>query len=183
MVAYEKILEAAARLFMAKGFHGASIKDIASIAGVNSAMISYYFQSKENVFIQLLKTTVEALQAIYTDAGKFKNKKQRLYAFYTSTYDYCKQNETTVPLYNQQPILSGYPRIQKQYDSLFNTYKKAFYRLMEIDSENGSGQENTRIGLGFLAITGFINSVLTNSEAHKDEDVYHYIKHLIDTCF
>ena len=62
MLPYDKILHAAAQLFMAKGFHAASIRGIAGIAGVNSSMISYYFKSKENVCIQLLNDTQAALE-------------------------------------------------------------------------------------------------------------------------
>ncbi len=42
-----QILEVAEKLFAANGFDGTSIRDIASEAEVNIAMISYYFGSKE----------------------------------------------------------------------------------------------------------------------------------------
>jgi AcrR family transcriptional regulator len=44
-----QIIEAAEKLFSIKGFDGASIRDIAEEAGVNLAMISYYFGSKEKL--------------------------------------------------------------------------------------------------------------------------------------
>jgi len=44
-----QILEAAERLFAMRGFHGASVRDIAQEADVNIAMISYYFGSKERL--------------------------------------------------------------------------------------------------------------------------------------
>ncbi|HWJ89591.1 MAG TPA: TetR family transcriptional regulator [Flavisolibacter sp.] len=43
------IMEAAERLFADKGFAGTSVRDIAEAAGVNLAMISYYFGSKEKL--------------------------------------------------------------------------------------------------------------------------------------
>jgi AcrR family transcriptional regulator len=45
-----QIMEAAEKLFAAKGFNGTSVRDIAETAGVNLAMISYYFGSKEKLF-------------------------------------------------------------------------------------------------------------------------------------
>lgn len=42
-------MEAAERLFADKGFAGTSVRDIAEAAGVNLAMISYYFGSKEKL--------------------------------------------------------------------------------------------------------------------------------------
>src|ERR1700712_470108 len=44
-----QIMEAAERLFADKGFAGTSVRDIAESAGVNLAMISYYFGSKEKL--------------------------------------------------------------------------------------------------------------------------------------
>ena len=45
-----QILDAAEKLFAAKGFNGTSVRDIAETANVNLAMISYYFGSKEKLF-------------------------------------------------------------------------------------------------------------------------------------
>ena len=42
-------MEAAEKLFADKGFEGTSVRDIAESAGVNLAMISYYFGSKEKL--------------------------------------------------------------------------------------------------------------------------------------
>lgn len=44
-----QIMEAAEKLFADKGFEGTSVRDIAEDAGVNQAMISYYFGSKEKL--------------------------------------------------------------------------------------------------------------------------------------
>ena len=44
-----QIMEAAEFLFSEKGFEGTSVRDIAQKAGVNLAMISYYFGSKEKL--------------------------------------------------------------------------------------------------------------------------------------
>jgi len=46
----EKILEAAKKIFLAKGLDGARMQDIADEAGINKAMLHYYFRSKEKLF-------------------------------------------------------------------------------------------------------------------------------------
>jgi len=50
-----QILIAAEELFAEKGFDGTSVRDIAHLAGVNLAMISYYFGSKEKLFEALVE--------------------------------------------------------------------------------------------------------------------------------
>jgi AcrR family transcriptional regulator len=49
-----EILQVAEKLFAAEGFDGASIRTIAKDAGVNIAMISYYFGSKEKLLEALI---------------------------------------------------------------------------------------------------------------------------------
>jgi AcrR family transcriptional regulator len=46
----EKILEAAKNVFIAKGMDGARMQEIADEAGINKALLHYYFRSKERLF-------------------------------------------------------------------------------------------------------------------------------------
>jgi TetR/AcrR family transcriptional regulator len=46
----EKIKEAAKRVFIAKGFSGCTSREIAKEAGVNVALVNYYFRSKNQLF-------------------------------------------------------------------------------------------------------------------------------------
>lgn len=45
-----KILEAANTVFIRKGYSGASMQEIADEAGINKALLHYYFRSKEKLF-------------------------------------------------------------------------------------------------------------------------------------
>jgi len=49
-----RILEAASVMFGDKGYAGTSTRAIAESAGVNQAMINYYFGKKENLFTQVV---------------------------------------------------------------------------------------------------------------------------------
>lgn len=51
----DRVLAAAAALFAAKGFGGASMREIAREAGVALSMINYYFGSKKGLFDELLQ--------------------------------------------------------------------------------------------------------------------------------
>jgi TetR/AcrR family transcriptional regulator len=53
----QKILEAARQVFFDKGMAGARMQDIADAAGINKAMLHYYFRNKEKLF-----------QTIFTEA-------------------------------------------------------------------------------------------------------------------
>ena len=46
----QKILEAAEQVFLDEGFSGARMQQIADKAGINKAMLHYYFRSKDKLF-------------------------------------------------------------------------------------------------------------------------------------
>lgn len=46
----EKIFEAATEVFLAKGMDGARMQDIANHAGINKALLHYYFRTKDRLF-------------------------------------------------------------------------------------------------------------------------------------
>lgn len=51
----DKIYEAARRIFILKGMEGARMQEIADEAGMNKALLHYYFRSKENLFKAVFK--------------------------------------------------------------------------------------------------------------------------------
>ena len=57
----EKILEAASEVFTEKVFAGTRTRDIAEKAGINLALLNYYFRSKEKLFEQVMKIKVVLL--------------------------------------------------------------------------------------------------------------------------
>jgi AcrR family transcriptional regulator len=59
---HKQILEKAEELFAHKGFDGATVRDIADAAGVNLAMISYYFGSKEKLMEALFQERMSAMK-------------------------------------------------------------------------------------------------------------------------
>jgi TetR/AcrR family transcriptional regulator len=49
----EKILEAARKVFVRKGMFGARMQDIADEAGINKALLHYYFKNKQQLFEEI----------------------------------------------------------------------------------------------------------------------------------
>ena len=74
----EKIKEAAQRIFLEKGFDGATIRDIAEAAQINTALTNYYFRSKEKLFWlvyeSMLKEALKSVQAIMDKPISVKDK-------------------------------------------------------------------------------------------------------------
>jgi len=62
-----RIAAAAEELFAARGYHGTAIRDIARNAGVNSAMIHYYFQSKEGLYRAILEGAAAKVRGLLVE--------------------------------------------------------------------------------------------------------------------
>ena len=77
-----QIIEAAARVFAERGFHGATTQDIADVLGIRQASLYYYFPSKEGalelVCLQGVAGFVEVAKSIATGPGTAADKLIRL---------------------------------------------------------------------------------------------------------
>jgi AcrR family transcriptional regulator len=73
----QKILEAARKVFLEKGMAGARMQDIADEAGINKALLHYYFTSKDMLFEQIFYNTSQTFvphinEIIESDAPLFE---------------------------------------------------------------------------------------------------------------
>ena len=57
----EEILEAALLLFSSKGFHTVSMQDIASESEFGVGTLYNFFESKEQLFVELMKAGIEKI--------------------------------------------------------------------------------------------------------------------------
>lgn len=78
----ERILEAAQRVFTRNGLSGARTQDIADEAGVNRALINYYFRSRDNlaqaVFLRAAGTLFPALMTTLASDLPLESKIRRV---------------------------------------------------------------------------------------------------------
>lgn len=64
------ILQCAEEVFLERGFDGAKTTEIAKRAGVNHAMIHYYFRTKQNLFNIVFKNKVELFATSFSNTLK-----------------------------------------------------------------------------------------------------------------
>jgi len=77
----EKIFLAATEIFEEKGYTGARMQEIADRAGINKALLHYYFRTKDQLFMAvfhvLLKKMFEKIFSIFQEDISFKEKIRR----------------------------------------------------------------------------------------------------------
>jgi AcrR family transcriptional regulator len=59
----QKILNAATEVFLEKGHDGARMQEIADKAGINKALLHYYFRSKNKLFLTVFKIEAQTMLA------------------------------------------------------------------------------------------------------------------------
>jgi AcrR family transcriptional regulator len=65
----DHILDVAERIFSDLGFDGASTRMISGEAGVNMAMLNYYFGSKEGLFLAIFERKISSFQTLLQNIG------------------------------------------------------------------------------------------------------------------
>jgi AcrR family transcriptional regulator len=65
----DHILDVAERVFADYGFDGASTRTISGEAGVNMAMLNYYFGSKEGLFLAIFERKIASFRTLLQNIG------------------------------------------------------------------------------------------------------------------
>src|SRR5215831_5817845 len=72
----KRILAAAKKVFLTKGMDGARMQDIADAAGINKALLHYYFRSKEKLFEKIF---TEAMSGLFPKINSILESEQTVF--------------------------------------------------------------------------------------------------------
>ncbi len=89
---FEDALDIAEALFAEKGFHAASMRDIASAAGVSVAGLYYYLPSKQTALYLVCNRTFDDLDAVTRESGSIREPRRALYTFVRGHLRYMVDN-------------------------------------------------------------------------------------------
>jgi AcrR family transcriptional regulator len=74
----ELIFNAAKEVFLEKGFDGARMQEIAERAGINKALLHYYYRSKDKlfdmIFAQVIKQIFKQIESVWVSDISFEDK-------------------------------------------------------------------------------------------------------------
>ncbi len=111
-----KILQAATHLFAIYGYEAVAVKQITDMAGVNSALISYYFGGKKNLYQKVLTTQVDVFKELINSVNSQDVPPlEKLQRYVHALSDFQKDNANAVRLiYREiltpQPMLENFVR-------------------------------------------------------------------------
>ena len=103
-----RIAAAAESLFAARGYDGTAIRDIAKKAGVNSAMIHYYFGSKEGLYRAILEAAASKVRALLVDtSSRAASSKDRLASFVDAYAEYILNHPNLARILYREMLTGG----------------------------------------------------------------------------
>jgi TetR/AcrR family transcriptional regulator len=88
MTTEEIILSSARKVFRSKGLAGARMQEIADEAGINKALLHYYFRSKEKLFEKIfVEAVADLLPSVRVSLNEVENLNQFLTFFISKYFD------------------------------------------------------------------------------------------------
>ena len=100
-----KILEAARRAFSEKGFNGVSVEEIAEMAGVNKAVVFYYFPSKADLFAAVWEKSIDELEGhIFEEIKDESVYLKKIKKFLRSYIDFVRNKKEIMRLIEREKV-------------------------------------------------------------------------------
>ncbi len=174
-----QILEAAKNVFQAKGMDGARMQEIADTAGINKAMLHYYYRSKQLLFEAVFKNAFSLLapqlNAVLNDDSSIEEKITN----FTSNYITFMMKHPYMPNFiiqelnrNEDFILKmknnkGFPNLEKFKKQVDEEVKKGL-----IISISG---EQLFINILSLSVFPFVGRPLIKALINTDDKGYNQI--------
>ena len=111
--AEEKIKQAARKLFTEKGFDAVKTRDIAAEAGINLALLNYYFRSKQNLFdIVMMENFEQFIQQIIPVLSDENLSPDEIAGKAAVSYIDMLKNNPDLPLFILNEIRSNSSRLE-----------------------------------------------------------------------
>lgn len=159
----EKIKESARKVFLKKGYAATRTRDIAEGAGINLALLNYYFRSKEKMFeLIMLETMFSFMQKMAVVLNDEDSKLEKKVELIASNYIDFFTEEPNVPIFVLNEMHKN-PRL------LFDTlpvrelfFNSVFFRQYQTQVAKGKIKEgnpaNFLINMMSLIIFPFVGS-------------------------
>mgnify|MGYP002640078469 FL=1 len=172
----EKILNAAKNIFQQKGMTGARMQEIADKAGINKALLHYYYRSKqllfEAVFHQAFKIIAPKLGTVLnSDLPLFDKIKQFTQAYINFALEHPYLPNFIIHELNQNPEFAQ-KLIQSKYFPDISVFQKQIKQAVEKGKIKPISPNQPFINIMALTVFPFIGAPLLKGFAKLDDDAY-----------
>jgi AcrR family transcriptional regulator len=182
-----QIMEAAEELFAEKGFAGTSVRDVAKKAGVNLAMISYYFGSKQKLMESIFKYRGQniTLQLESMLQNTEMNAIEKVYSLIDNHIDRMMKQPCFHKIMAREQMAHLKGTTTKLIHELKRRNQELVQRLIAEGQKKGEFKKNVDVPLMMATLIGTTNHLITtqhyyrklnNLESLSDEEFKKHIK-------
>lgn len=143
----DHILDVAEKVFSELGFDGASTRTISGEAGVNMAMLNYYFGSKEGLFLAVINRKITSFQNLLQNLGNDES---------MTAWDKVQKY---IELYTQRVVTN-------------NCFQKLLYQELSMQRRGDLGEQITEILLkNTLEVHKILREGVDKGEFNQNIDI------------
>ncbi|SEA19891.1 DNA-binding transcriptional regulator, AcrR family [Arachidicoccus rhizosphaerae] len=155
------IINVAIELFSKNGFEGTSMRDLASAAGVNIAMINYYFGSKEKLFEAIVEGRSEKARKEFEELAQDTSLTaiQKMDRVIVLQVNKVLEKRHFHKVLQNEVMLNKRPELNTAIGNIFKKNGLILRTILEEGIENGEFNEQVDLGLIVSTIMGTINHV------------------------
>ena len=173
-------IQAAANVFSAKGFHGASTGDIATELGIKQGSLYYYFDSKEEALEEVclygLQQYTANMDAIAAATGSFES---RLFAVVSNHLGSYRSKSEALKVHNDERLYLPLER-RRRLKALGSHYRQQLEAI--INDGIATGEVRGAVDAHFMAqsVIGMCNGLGEIIVRDADADVFDLAKKCTD---
>src|SRR5450631_1235748 len=181
-VKQSQLLDTAEMLFSRKGFDGTSVRDIAESAGINTAMISYYFGSKEKLMEEIFERKSmnirEKVDALLKEDSL--DPLQKMFCLVDEYIDGIMSRKQFHRILLTEQIINQNPAIIQMTEKMKVRNSECINDLIRLGQKKGLFKKNIDIPMLTNTLIGTISYMLINMDFYRH---YHSLDSLKDEEF
>jgi AcrR family transcriptional regulator len=138
----DEILRAASRLFANRGFHEASMSEVARQARVSKALIFWHFKSKEELFVAVIKRLLEPFTIDFAQEAQELDEREQIKRLIELYIQFVRDYTGSVRFFisrllREDPEQKGPASFTAQIRGLYENYRNLLVELIRRGQEKG----------------------------------------------
>ncbi len=155
-----QILKAAEDLFFRKGYHATTIRNIAAEASVNNAMVNYYFQSKENLYLAVLQQLQKSFDTVHPPVDNGRGQTETLELFIRQTIEVCQKHDKLFHLFMQEQLQASTPQTAEMVKNIEKNHFECFCSILKSHHNYKASVPDSCTTLKYHAIFGMVKEFI-----------------------
>jgi AcrR family transcriptional regulator len=158
----DHILDVAERVFSEMGFDGSSTRMISGEAGVNMAMLNYYFGSKEGLFLAVIERKITYFQNILQILGNDESISSwgKIESYIEIYGDRVVNNNCFQKLLYQELTMNRRTELAEKIRNILMKSVSELFRIMQEGIDNGEFRKDTDMQMVVSTLYGTKNFIL-----------------------